>query len=199
MIVVERKVLKGGAVALVVLVAAAVLIGIFTLATGGSDDRGDKQRVVDRASGLAWEMYGTPRLATTTSKVTTGPDAGRTVNIRTYTVDHQDWVERVRVFDASPGSVDFSAAAVGTFAGPAEGRLSDVQFTKVAIYPAAAGGTTGTVKRDSKVVPVKVEAFASQISNYMISGGIAVPKGEDPSEIDQRDQAKELRRSVSTD
>lgn len=57
MIVVEaRKVLKGGAITLVVLAVATVLVGAFTVVRGDGDDRGDKQRVVDRASGITWEM-----------------------------------------------------------------------------------------------------------------------------------------------
>lgn len=197
MIVVERKVLKGGAIALVVLALVAVAVAIFSFASGDEDPRGSKQRVVDRASGIGWEMYGEPKLVTTTSKVASGAEKGRTVNIRTYTVDHDTWIERVRVFDASPGSVDFSQAAVGTFNGPADDRLTELKFTTVATYPAASGGATGTVKRGTKVVPVSVEAFASQISNYMVSGGVAIPKGKKATEIDQADQAKELRTSVT--
>jgi hypothetical protein len=191
---IDRKLL----VALPVVAAATLLIGLVVWLTGrGGDPLGERQSVRDRPSSLRWEMRGEPIYREELTTRTT--DDGRSeVAVRTYTVDHGDWVERVQVFDAGASDIDFADAALGIF-GDDDGTLEDRAFVTVAEqHPGATGRSGGSVRRGTEPVAVEARVFVSQISGYVIAGGVAVPAGADvPEGFDLETESDDLRASVS--
>lgn len=191
---IDRKALKALPYVLAIIVVVA---GVVWFTSRGGDPLGERQTVRDRPSGLRWEMRGDPiyREDLTTRTL----DDGRAeVTVRTYTVDHGDWVERVQVFDAGASDIDFTVAALGIF-GDEEGALDDLEFVTLADDdPAATGRSGGSVQRGTEAVPVEARVFVGQISGYVIAGGVAVPEGgTPPEELDLEAEADELRASVA--
>jgi hypothetical protein len=187
---IDRKLLIGiGAT----LGAVAVIALAVWLLRDEPDPLGDRQRVRDAPSALAWEMRGEAEL---TEEVTDRTVEGgrREVTVRSYTVDHGDWFERVQVYDAGASDIPLATAATGTFGD--EGELDDLEFITVdGEYPGAAGTAGGSVEVDGEAVPVTSHLFVTQIGGYVVSGGIAVAEG---AEVDGLDPAVEAEALLAT-
>ena len=186
-----------------VLIWIGVLVGIVVVAVGGylllrpeDDPRGSSDRVNDTASGLRWDMYADP-VEREVELDLDGEGPNPAVTAREYTVDHADgWIERIVVFDAGAGAVDYEQAALSVF-GDEDGALDDGEFVKIAEdYDAVIGSADGT-KRGGDEQALDARVFAGQISGYVVAGGIAVVEGEAPP-IDLQAQAEELLGSVRT-
>lgn len=186
-----------------VLVWIGVLVGIVAVAFGGylllkpdPDARGTSDRVTDRPSGLRWDMYDEP-MSREVEVDLDGEGPGAAVTAREYTVDHGGWIERVVVFDAGAGAIDYELAALATF-GDEGDELGDVEYVKIAEeFDAAIGASSGTTRSGDEPQALDARVFAGQIAGYVVTGGIAVVEGEDPP-IDLVAQTDELLASVRT-
>lgn len=187
---IDRKLLIGiGAT----LGAVAVIALAVWLLRDEPDPLGDRQRVRDAPSALIWEMRGEPeRTEEVTDRTVEG--GRQEVTVRSYTVDHGDWFERVQIYDGGASDIPFATAATGTFGD--EGELDDLEFITVAgEYPGAAGKAGGSVEVDGETVPVTSHLFVTQIGGYVVSGGIAVVEG---AEVDGLDPAAEADALLAT-
>jgi hypothetical protein len=187
-----------------VLIWIGVLAGIVVVAVGGylllrpeDDPRGTSDRVNDTASGLRWDMYDEP-VEREVEVDLDGEGPNPPVTAREFTVDHATgWVERIVVFDAGAGAVDYERAALSVF-GDADGELEDGEFVKIAAdYDAVSGAADGTKRGGDEELGLEARVFAGQISGYVVAGGVAVVEGEDPP-IELQAQADELLASVRT-
>jgi hypothetical protein len=184
---IDRKLLIGlGAT----LGAIAVIALAVWLLRDEPDPLGERQRVRDAPSALIWEMRGEPEQTEETTDRTV--EGGRQeVAVRSYTVDHGDWFERVQIYDGGASDVAFATAATSTFGG--EGELEDLEFITVAgEYPGASGTAAGSVDVDGDAVPVTAHLFVTQIGGYVVSGGVAVAEGAQVEGLDPAAEAEAL-------
>ncbi len=169
------KVFLGGVAAIVLL---ALIWAALPRGEGDTpdDELGKLETVIDRKSGITWQMHGTPELEETTSKLGASSAAGVDVPVRIYTVDHGSWIERVQVFDVAPGEIDFTEAARSTFGATEPGELGKLKYVKVGQFDAATGRAPGVGELDGKEQDLAAQVFAAQMHSYMVTGGIAQPK-----------------------
>ena len=181
------------------LVVVAVIVGIVVLKQQSDDAKAElppTQTVIDEESGITWEMHGSPTLRAGTSTIGKGTGPGSEIDVRTYTVDHGDWVERVRIYDVPPSEIDFPPAMLATFGADPTGKVGKVAYVKVDGFNAASARAPGTVSDAGRQVPVSAQVFATQMHNYMVSGGVALRRDADASAVDLEAQEEQLRDSM---
>ena len=181
---------------LIGLVIVGLGVGIFVLKQQ-SDEAAPLPRaetVIDEESGITWQMHGTPTLRASTSRIGKGTGPGSEIDVRTYTVDHGDWVERVVIYDVPPSEIDFAPAMLATFGADPDGKLGKVSYVTVDGFNAASAAVPGSISKDGERTSVQARAFATQVHNHMVSGGIALPEGS--TAVDLRAQEEALRDSL---
>lgn len=164
----------------------AIGAGIWVLKENADDDASslpDTVTVVDDPSGITWEMHGEPTLTTGTEELVDGVVGGN--DVRTYTVDHGSWVERVKVYDTPAGEMDFATAALTTFDAGDGAELADVEYVEIDGFNAAVGRAPGSISAEDEEAKAATRLFATQIHNYLVTGGVAQQTGADDIDLDE--------------
>ncbi|MFN8017713.1 MAG: hypothetical protein U0P45_06285 [Acidimicrobiales bacterium] len=177
----------------------AIVAGITFLKQQSDDAKAElppTQTVIDEESGITWAMHGKPKQTAGTSTIGKGTGPGSEIDVRTYTVDHGDWVERVKIYDVPPSEIDFAPAMLSTFGADPTGKVGKVDYVQVDGFNAASALAPGQLSADGRKEAVSARVFATQMHNYMVSGGVAVRRDQGSGDIDLDAQETQLRDSM---